>query len=43
MKSKCEESKLELTADLTLFVITSLLKLYKYYITKKHVSDLLNE
>ena len=33
MKSKCEESKPELTADLTLFVITSLLKLYKYYTT----------
>ena len=34
MKSKCEDSKLELTADLPLFVITSLLKLYKYYTTK---------
>ena len=33
MKSKCEESKPELTADLTFFVITSLLKLYKYYTT----------
>lgn len=34
MKSKCEESKLELKADLILFVITSLLKEYKYYTTK---------
>ena len=34
MKSKCEESKLELKADLILFVTTSILKLYKYYTTK---------
>ena len=34
MKSKCEESKLELKADLILFVITSILKLYKYYTPK---------
>ena len=42
MKSKCEESKLELTADLiiTLFVITILLKLYKYYTTKTRVRSL---